>query len=156
MFRWIPHFLRNDFAWMMEDADVLLLITHGDHLNDLSHPGRKTVCLDTDWDVIEKSSSNDPDVVLPSSSLAYIISTSGSTGKPKGVMIEHRSVVNFLLSMQGEPGLSQNDVLIAVTTISFDIAALEIFLPLISGARLVIANNSEVVDRISPFGEDIK
>src|SRR5258708_40162344 len=72
--------------------------------------------------------------------------TSGSTGRPKGVPIEHRSVVNFLCSMQREPGLSEEDVLLAVTTLSFDIAGLEIYLPLISGARLVVAGLETAVD----------
>src|ERR1019366_1483675 len=103
----------------------------------------------------------DTGVALSPSSLAYIIYTSGSTGKPKGVMIEHLSVVNFLLSMQDEPGFDANDVLVAVTTISFDIAALEVFLPLISGGRLVVARRNEAVDgsalleRISPSGATV-
>ena len=72
--------------------------------------------------------------------------TSGSTGKPKGVPIEHGSVANLLRSMQREPGISADDVLLAVTTLSFDIAGLEMYLPLISGARLVIASSEDVVD----------
>ncbi len=72
--------------------------------------------------------------------------TSGSTGRPKGVPIEHRSVVNLLCSMQHEPGLSREDVLLAVTTLSFDIAGLEMYLPLISGARLIVADSKDVVD----------
>src|SRR5262249_13924551 len=78
--------------------------------------------------------------------LAYVIFTSGSTGKPKGVQIEHRSVVNLLLSMQREPGLTAKDTLLAVTSISFDIAALELYLPLITGARLVVAGKDVVLD----------
>jgi acyl-coenzyme A synthetase/AMP-(fatty) acid ligase/acyl carrier protein len=72
--------------------------------------------------------------------------TSGSTGEPKGVPIEHGSVVNLLRSMQSEPGLNRDDVLLAVTTLSFDIAGLEIYLPLISGARVVIASQEDVID----------
>src|SRR5207237_990526 len=72
--------------------------------------------------------------------LAYVNYTSGSTGKPKGVQLEHRSVVNFLCSMRQQPGLTAQDVLVAVTTLSFDIAGLEIYLPLLVGARLVIAS----------------
>ena len=71
--------------------------------------------------------------------LAYVIYTSGSTGKPKGVEIEHRAVVNLLASMQRRPGLDREDTLLAITTLSFDIAGLEIFLPLMCGARVVIA-----------------
>jgi len=88
--------------------------------------------------------------------LAYIIYTSGSTGNPKGVMVNHSSLVNFLLSMREKPGINPDDMLLAVTSISFDIAALELFLPLISGATVVIASEemlmhppflAEAVDR---------
>lgn len=141
-----PSFPPERLAWMMEDAGIFLLVTNTRLLKDLSRPGLKAVCLDAEWEAIEQDVSDDPGVFLPPPSLAYIIYTSGSTGKPKGVMIEHRSVVNFLLSMQEEPGFDEDDVLVAVTTISFDIAALEVFLPLISGGRLVVASKNEVVD----------
>jgi amino acid adenylation domain-containing protein len=77
--------------------------------------------------------------------LAYVIYTSGSTGKPKGVEIPHRAVVNLLSTMARTRG-SANDVLVAVTTISFDIAGLELFLPLIVGAKVVIAERETVAD----------
>ena len=72
--------------------------------------------------------------------LAYVIYTSGSTGTPKGVMVEHDSLINFLHCMKVETGISENDRLLAVTTISFDIAGLEIYLPLLAGAQLFIAS----------------
>jgi thioesterase domain-containing protein len=78
--------------------------------------------------------------------LAYVIYTSGSTGEPKGVEIEHRSVVNLLESMQRRPGLDAGDTLLAITTLTFDIAVLEIFLPLVSGACVVIAPSETVSD----------
>jgi amino acid adenylation domain-containing protein len=77
---------------------------------------------------------------------AYVIYTSGSTGKPKGVVVPHRAVVNFLLSMQHEPGLAEDDVVVAVTTLSFDIAVLELLLPLLGGATLVLATREQAVD----------
>ncbi len=77
---------------------------------------------------------------------AYIIFTSGSTGMPKGVEVSHRSLTNFLLSMAREPGFDANDTLVAVTTISFDIAGLELYLPLISGGKVVIASRGQVQD----------
>jgi amino acid adenylation domain-containing protein len=79
-------------------------------------------------------------------SLAYVLYTSGSTGRPKGVQISHRAVVNFLTSMRRQPGLGAEDVLLAVTTLAFDIAALEIFLPLTTGARVVIAGREVTGD----------
>jgi amino acid adenylation domain-containing protein len=77
--------------------------------------------------------------------VAYAIYTSGSTGLPKGVEIRHRSLVNLLWAMRARPGLRVDDTLVSVTTISFDIAALEVFLPLIVGARLVIAREQETI-----------
>ncbi|MCF2135391.1 amino acid adenylation domain-containing protein, partial [Mycetohabitans sp. B3] len=83
---------------------------------------------------------------LTARDLAYVIYTSGSTGKPKGVMIEHRNVVNFLVSMSSYPGMSSHDRLLAVTSISFDIAGLELYLPMSHGAAVVIASRREVTD----------
>ena len=78
--------------------------------------------------------------------LAYVIYTSGSTGRPKGVAVQHGALVNLLRSMQREPGLAADDVWVAVTTLAFDIAGLELLLPLMTGARLAIATDAEVHD----------
>jgi amino acid adenylation domain-containing protein len=80
--------------------------------------------------------------------LAYVLYTSGSSGKPKGVRVSNRALVNFLSAMQREPGLHRDDTLVAVTTLSFDIAALEMFLPLICGARVVIASAEATADGV--------
>ena len=86
------------------------------------------------------------DVGLGATAVAYVIYTSGSTGKPKGVCVGHQGVVNFLTSMAREPGLGGEDVLLAVTTLSFDIAVLELYLPLSVGARVVLATRDEARD----------
>ncbi len=80
---------------------------------------------------------------------AYVIYTSGSTGKPKGVQVPHRAVVNFLWSMRKEPGLTEDDKLLAVTTLSFDISVLELFLPLVVGARIILADKETAGDGAS-------
>src|SRR6185436_13256509 len=80
------------------------------------------------------------------SDLAYVLYTSGSTGNPNGVEIPHSALVNFLLAMQREPGFTSADTLLAVTTLSFDIAGLELYLPLISGGTVVIASRNDTQD----------
>jgi amino acid adenylation domain-containing protein len=106
----------------------------------------RTIYLDADWSVIERESGDAPQTSITSEELAYVIYTSGSTGKPKGVEIQHRSVVNLLSSMRKKPGLNAKDTLLAVTTLSFDIAGLELFLPLCVGAKLVIASREAAAD----------
>lgn len=76
----------------------------------------------------------------------YVMYTSGSTGKPKGVVIHQKSLLNFLLSMKQRPGMSSDDHVLTITTPAFDISTLEIFLPLLVGARMIIANRDQVVD----------
>ncbi|MBW4718788.1 non-ribosomal peptide synthetase [Saccharothrix obliqua] len=78
--------------------------------------------------------------------LAYVIYTSGSTGRPKGVMVGHGALGNFLLSMRDRPGLAAGAAVLALTTVSFDISALELYLPLVVGGRTVIATGDEAVD----------
>jgi amino acid adenylation domain-containing protein len=101
-------------------------------------------------DELAEDLANRPATAPPRSSkaddIAYVIYTSGSTGRPKGVEVEHRNVVAFLEAMRREPGLDANDVLLAVTTLSFDIAGLEMWLPLSVGARIVIASRTDVLD----------
>ena len=81
-----------------------------------------------------------------SQDLAYILYTSGSTGQPKGVEISHRALVNFLCSMRQEPGCSAQDVMVSVTTLSFDIAGLELYVPLLVGARVEIVSRAVAMD----------
>ena len=138
-----PAFPRARIAYMLEDSGAALIITQQKLAADLSG---NIICLDADWPEIARERRDDLALTIPSGSVAYVIYTSGSTGKPKGIAIEHRSVVNFLESMRGEPGLNADDVLLGVTTISFDIAALEIFLPLCNGAQLLLASRETAID----------
>jgi amino acid adenylation domain-containing protein len=103
------------------------------------------------WIEDENGEDNESDRAAPAAAalpanLAYVIYTSGSTGRPKGVQVTHGALANFLLSMRERPGLGPDDVLLAVTTLSFDIAALELFLPLIAGGRVVIAPREATLD----------
>ena len=134
--------------FMLEDSKAELLLTRSgekDRLGELPKNVR-AICLDTDWRLISEESDDELPVTVTPENLAYVIYTSGSTGWPKGVRIPHRAVVNFLHSMKREPGLTSEDTLLAVTSISFDIAGLEIFLPLTVGARMVVASAEEIFD----------
>ena len=106
----------------------------------------KIICLDQAFTTIDNQSKINPDATAQPGNLAYVLYTSGSTGKPKGVQISHRALVNFLTSMSREPGLIASDILLAVTTLSFDIAGLELWLPLMLGARVVIARAEVAMD----------
>jgi amino acid adenylation domain-containing protein len=94
-----------------------------------------------------------PSAALDADAAAYVIYTSGSTGRPKGVMVTHRAFANFVESMRDRPGLQDGTVLPAVTTVSFDIAGLELLLPLTGGGRVVIARPAETTDprRLAAF-----
>jgi amino acid adenylation domain-containing protein len=87
-----------------------------------------------------------PSVAVQPTDLAYVLYTSGSTGNPKGVEIGHAALINLLTSFRANPGFTAEDSLLAVTTLSFDIAALELFLPLISGGELIVAPKSVTAD----------
>ena len=139
-----PRLPDDRLSFMLSDAQPRFVLTEQKLQRGVF--GADPILLDSDWEFIAQESKQNPDKKLSPQTLAYVMYTSGSTGKPKGVPIEHGSIVNLLRSMQNEPGLNRDDVLLAVTTLSFDIAGLEIYLPLISGARLVIASSEDVVD----------
>ena len=124
-----------DLAYVLKDARASVLLTQSRLLDGLPGHIGEVICLDGAWKDIARESQVSPGVEVNARDLAYSIYTSGSTGKPKGVQIAHRAVVNFLHSMRREPGFTAQDVLLAVTTLSFDIAGLELFLPLTTGGR---------------------
>jgi amino acid adenylation domain-containing protein len=124
------------------------MLTQQNLLESLPGWASPSVCLDTQWQEISRESEQNPAKRIDSDDLAYVIYTSGSTGQPKGVQVPHRALTNCLTSMRQEPGLTENDRLLAVTTLSFDIAALELFLPLCVGARLILASSEIAADGV--------
>lgn len=138
-----PSFPSNRLKFIIEDSRCSFLITEST-LNDFySYYDGKLI------NVEEYKSHSRPKPEgfdVDENSLAYILYTSGSTGNPKGVQITHKSLLNFLHSMEKTPGFSSADSLLAITTLSFDISGLEIFLPLVTGAKLIIASKEETID----------
>ena len=135
-----PDYPLDRLHFILEDAAAPLLITQDDLRGKWDGFAGKIVTLDSDWATIATQPAHNPAVAMSADDLVYIIHTSGSTGKPKGVQLRHRNVVNFLTSMRQKPGLTANDILMAVTTLSFDIAVLELYLPLVVGGKVIIAS----------------
>jgi amino acid adenylation domain-containing protein len=141
-----PSYPADRLEFMLEDAGVAILLTQERLIDAIPAGERALICLDRDWPQIAQESESNPPPLGSDLNLAYVIYTSGSTGRPKGVQIPHRAVVNFLGTMAHEPGLGPADVLVSVTTLSFDISGLEMYLPLMVGARVVVASREDVMD----------
>ncbi|MEH2028366.1 MAG: amino acid adenylation domain-containing protein [Nostoc sp.] len=143
-----PAYPQQRLSLMLSDSQVSVLLTQQHLLVQLPEHQARIVCLDRDWQDITMQSQDNLDTSINPDNLAYVIYTSGSTGKPKGVQIMHRSVVNFLHFMGQHLELTKQDILLSVTTLSFDIAVLEIFLPITLGARVVMLSREETMDGI--------
>ncbi|MCY9087828.1 non-ribosomal peptide synthetase [Bacillus inaquosorum] len=143
-----PSYPAERLEYMLEDSEVSITLTTSELVNTLRWNGVKTALLDKDWDDIAQTASDLKGLTrtVTPENLAYVIYTSGSTGKPKGVMIPHKALTNFLVSMGETPGLSPEDKMLAVTTYCFDIAALELYLPLIKGAHCHICQTEHTKD----------
>ncbi|MCI5119714.1 MAG: amino acid adenylation domain-containing protein [Candidatus Electrothrix sp. AUS4] len=141
-----PAFPQDRTAFMLEDTCLKLLLTESKIANQLPAPDINKILIDTDWASINSQPLHNLNTAISPDNLAYIIYTSGSTGKPKGVQVPHKAVVNFLCSMSRTPGLTAKDTLLAVTTLSFDISVLELFLPLAIGGKTVIASRQTASD----------
>jgi amino acid adenylation domain-containing protein len=121
-----PGYPADRMAWVLEDSRAAPVLA--------------------DLDDLSGESDADPEPLAGPENLAYVIYTSGSTGRPKGVAVRQRGAVNFLASMARQPGLGPDDVLLAVTTIAFDISVLELFLPLSQGARVELVDRDTAAD----------
>ena len=134
-----PAYPADRQEYMLTSSQASVVLTQSKLRAQLPVGDATVVLLDAELPGSAALPAGPPSVAGEQEQLAYVIYTSGSTGKPKGVQITHRALVNFLTTMRDTPGLSADDVLVAVTTLSFDIAGLELYLPLTTGARVVIA-----------------
>ncbi|RZA18720.1 MAG: amino acid adenylation domain-containing protein, partial [Lysobacteraceae bacterium] len=144
-----PTYPAERLDFMAADASLACLVCTQALLGTVDVPRARTLALDVDLDAAAWARGEPlppADTAATPASTAYVIYTSGSTGKPKGVVIPHGALVNVLCSMQREPGLSADDRLVAVTTMSFDVSMPELFLPLMVGARVIVASRDDVRD----------
>lgn len=140
-----PEYPVDRLNFMLEDAELTYLISQPNYIQRLSTVENSFLIQALLTESSGQPTKN-PSVNITGGAICYVIYTSGSTGKPKGVMVPHSSVSNFLQSMVETPGIATTDKLLAVTTLSFDIAVLELYLPIISGAQVVIGTRGDVVD----------
>lgn len=150
-----PEYPAARLAYMAKHSRLNLLLTASSTTHALEWPRENVLMLDVDASEVESQPDTD---LPPSPSLdaqpedpLYVIYTSGSTGEPKGVTVPHRAVANFLASMAKVPGMDATSRIVAVTTLSFDISVLELFLPLTTGASLTLAARRHLQD-----GEELR
>ena len=160
-----PEYPQERTAFMLADSGATVLITSQEYAADTSSKTEgvaknlpTVIQLETLLTECNPYPDTPPDVAISGHDLAYILYTSGSTGQPKGVQVEHRNLINLLYGMVAWPGITNKDVLLAVTTVSFDIAGLELFLPLLVGATVLLAdtettkNGSALLNAVTTHG----
>ena len=141
-----PNYPADQVGYMIKDSAIPVLLTESSLVDSLPVGRAQVVAIDSE-EFIGQDDANLDGVTAPDAR-AYIIYTSGSTGKPKGVQVPHGALTNFLASFRQSLGIKPIDALLAVTTLSFDIAGLELFLPLVVGARIELATRDEAADGV--------
>ena len=138
-----PSYPRERLLVMLEDAEPALVLTDAASEQALPEDGAPRWRMEEVARELERANAKGG---VTGTDLAYVIYTSGSTGRPKGVEVAHHSVVNLLSSLGAQTGFAVSDVLLAVTSLSFDIAGLELYLPLTTGAKVVLAERAAQPD----------
>jgi amino acid adenylation domain-containing protein len=142
-----PTFPAERLSYMFEDSGTKVLISQRSLKNKFGYfTNASFVIIDDIRSLMNTYPADKPDIKSDPQAPAYIIYTSGSTGKPKGVKVHHQAVVNLINSMSVTPGIKENDVLLAVVTMSFDMSVFELFLPLSNGATIVVVSKDEITD----------
>ena len=134
-----PEYPKDRLEYMLSDSRCAVLLTQERVLADLPPAEVPVLCLDETFQEIAGESGEAPATGVREGHLAYMIYTSGSTGRPKGTMNAHRGIVNRLLWMQAEYGLTRDDRVMQKTPTSFDVSVWELFWPFLTGARLIVA-----------------
>jgi amino acid adenylation domain-containing protein len=137
-----PKYSKEHLAYILEDARASVLITQQRLVEDVASSSERVMCLDQDWQQIDKENGENLENRTAPENLAYVIYTSGSTGKAKGVAIQHASVVAFLTWTSTFFSRTEMAGVLASTSICFDLSVFEIFGTLSYGGRVVLAQNA--------------
>lgn len=140
-----PSYPANRLQYIVEDTAARIIVSTRSLREDVPSVSARVVMIDDD-EALSGYPTHRPAVGTAQEQLAYVIHTSGSSGRPKGVQISHRNAVSFLLASHRYFPIRQGDTLLAVTTLSFDISVLEIFLPLLGGGRIRLISREAVND----------
>ena len=139
-----PGYPKSRLQYMLEDADVKVILTIGEKSAQLPETCAKVICLDTEWELISRESFDNPVIMNQPADTAYVIYTSGSTGKPKGTLIPH-SAVNRLVFNTNYVQIDEKERIAHVSNVSFDAATFELWGALLHGARLIILDKDLVL-----------
>jgi amino acid adenylation domain-containing protein len=140
-----PSFPQERLSYMFRDSGAKVIITQRSLKDKFGYFTLASfVIIDSKNEIFKNYPASRPDIKPDPQSLAYLIYTSGSTGKPKGVRVPHQGVVNLISCMTRVPGISSDDILLAVVTLSFDMSVFELFLPLSNGATIVVAESKDI------------
>ncbi|MBD2005419.1 MULTISPECIES: non-ribosomal peptide synthetase [Cyanophyceae] len=142
-----PSYPSERLSFMLQDAQVPVILTHEQYIERLVKDSSQIICLDKDWETISQQSENNPSSNVTSDNLAYVIYTSGTTGKPKGVKIEHRNLLNLIFWHQKAFAVSPLDRVTQVGGVAFDACAWEV-LPYLSAGCSIYLIDDEI--RIAP------
>ena len=140
-----PAYPQERLAFMLEDASVPVLLTQRKLVESLAKHQARIVCLDTDWEIIERQSEENPGCSLTSENLAYVIYTSGSTGQPKGVLVAHSGVSNLATAQIRIFNVQPNSPVLQFASLSFDASIWEVVMALMVGATLVMGTRDSLL-----------
>ena len=141
-----PAYPSDRLQYMCDHSGLKMIVTEEELVARVAEFEKLQIAIDDADLKIESLSSESVECDAKPADVCYVIYTSGSTGKPKGVQVPHGSVVNFLHSMKQTPGFTGTDSVLAITTLSFDIAVLELYLPTISGGKVVVLDSLTAAD----------
>lgn len=133
-----PSYPAERVDFMRRDASAAVVLSQSHLRSKLPEGARRVVSLDSEWPLLARHSTAEPDRIVEPTNLAYVIFTSGSTGRPKGVMIEHRGLSNYLTFAAREYGAAKGRGALLCSSIGFDLTVTSVFAPLLTGTALFL------------------